>query len=213
MVGSLAHGGFSRRYSDLDLALVVEDGLSDADLASIRAIAAGLSTEWTGKLSIFWSDRSFSLGRFPPLDRVDLIDYGVGLVVRERIRPPRPSLAEIHQYLSGAPLESWSAAANRFAAADALAEKDRKPYLRALLYPARFVMSWQTGRMASNDEAVAYCANAAGHSLARHDMDTDLLQRALDCRRVAADPDSLFAERARLPAQVEACRRLVSATR
>jgi hypothetical protein len=210
VVGSLAHGGFSRRYSDLDLALVVEDGLRDPELASIRAIAAELSADWAGKLSIFWTDRSFATGRFPPLDRVDLIDHGVGLVARERVRPPRPSLAEIRQYLSGTPLETWSAAASRFAAADALAEKDRKPYLRALLYPARFVMSWQTGRMASNDDAVAYCVDAAGQSLPK-DLDTDLLRRALECRRAAADSDRLFADRGLLPAQVEACQQLASA--
>jgi hypothetical protein len=210
MVGSLAHGGFSRRYSDLDLALVVEDGLSDAELASIRAIAGDLSAEWAGKLSIFWANRTFSIGRFPPLDRVDLIDHGVGLVVRERLRPPRPALAEIRHYLCGTPLENWSATAERFAKADSLTENERKPYLRALLYPARFIMSWQTGRMASNDDAVAFVVDAANRGAVPDGLDTDLLQRALECRRRAADPDSLFTDRAQLPPQVEACRQLVS---
>lgn len=212
LVGSLAHGGFRRRYSDLDLALVVEDGLSDAELASIRATAGNLSVEWAGKLSIFWTDRSFSIGRFPPLDCVDLIDHGVVLVMRERVRPSRPELAEIRRYLGGAPLENWSSTANRFACAGTLAEKDGKPYLRALLYPARFIMSWQTGRMASNDDAVAFVVGAATRRTLPSGLDTDLLQRALECRRSAADPDPLFADRAQLPSQVEACRQLVSSS-
>ena len=34
--------------------------------------------------------------------------------------------------------------------------KDRKAYLRALLYPARLCFSYATGLMTSNDDAVAY---------------------------------------------------------
>jgi hypothetical protein len=39
VIGSLAHGGFSRRYSDIDLALITERGLDQAALK--RAARAG----------------------------------------------------------------------------------------------------------------------------------------------------------------------------
>lgn len=45
LLGSLAHGGFGRRYSDLDMALIVMGGLKDNELSDIRAAAAaGMGT-------------------------------------------------------------------------------------------------------------------------------------------------------------------------
>jgi len=204
LLGSLAHGGFNRRYSDIDVGLVAEDGLADGMIDEMRAAAHRRAPELAAKLSLFWTDRDFAVGRFPPLDRLDYLDHAVPLYERERIRPPRPALDEVRGYLRGAPFENWAAAAGRFAALAALDPAGHKPFLRAFLYPARFAYSWLTGRMASNDEAVAYLA---GHPPAG--LDLALIGRALACRHAAADPDGLFADRGRLPAQVEACARLI----
>ena len=78
--------------------------------------------------------------------------------------------------------------------------KDRKAYLRALLYPARLCFSYATGLMTSNDDAVAYLREQTPPGL-----DLAPIERALQCRQAAADPDSLFDLRNRLPAQVDAC--------
>ncbi len=59
LIGSLAHGGFSRRYSDIDLAVVAETGLSAAAIEQVKRDAAELSAEWGPKLSVFWADRHF----------------------------------------------------------------------------------------------------------------------------------------------------------
>ena len=202
LLGSLAHGGFSRRYSDIDLALILEDDPGSAALDSIRAEAATLSPGQAPKLSLFWTDRKFSIGRFPPLDRVDYLDRGVALLERERVVPARPSLDEIRSYLRGAPFANWAKNARHYADLDRLAAADRKPYLRALLYPARFIYSWTTGRMASNDDAVGHVGERPPPGL-----DRDLIERALQCRRADSDPDSLFSARAVLVQQVEACAR------
>jgi predicted nucleotidyltransferase len=204
LLGSLAHGGFSRRYSDIDVALVTESGVTAAVLDRLRAQGAQVSAELAAKLSFFWTDRAFSIGRFPPLDRIDYLDRVVVLSERERVLPPRPPLAEIRAYLAGIPFSNWMAAADKFAAADALDPKDRKSYLRALLYPARFFVSFMTARMVSNDDAVAYLDACAPPGL-----DVDLVKRALACRQAAADPDPLFGERAALPRQVAACANFV----
>jgi nucleotidyltransferase-like protein len=204
LLGSLAHGGFNRRYSDIDVAVITEDGLTPAALDDVRAHARLLSHDMAPKLSIFWTDRAFALGRFPPLDRADYLDHAVEVFERERLTPPRPSLAAIRAYLTGAPFANWSSAATAFAASAALAPQDRKSYLRALLYPARFVFSFMTGRMASNDDAVAYLDDHAPAGL-----EVGLIRRALDCRRDADDPDALFDARTQLPRQVSACAALV----
>ena len=205
LIGSLAHGGFNRRYSDIDLALVAESGLSETSLDRARAHGVSISPELASKLSLFWSDRRFSAGRFPPLDRVDYLDHAVALVERESVCPERPSVDDIRAYLRGAPFAIWAERAARFATLDRLEAEDHKPYLRALLYPARFVYSWSTGRMASVDDAVAYLDECRPAGL-----DIGLVARALRCRSRSADPDDLFGERKSLPGQVDACRRLIT---
>jgi len=205
LIGSLAHGGFSVRYSDVDMAVVTEAGLSRDALERVRGEAAALATDWGPKLSVFWTDRHFGVGRFPPLDRIDYLDHAVVLAERERVRPARPALDEIHRYLAGAPFANWSDAARRFASAEMLMPQDRKAYLRTLLYPGRFWYSWMTGRMASNDEAVAFLDKALPIGL-----DVSLIARALRCRQADADPDPLFSARTTLPSQVEACAALLA---
>lgn len=200
LIGSLAHAGFSRRYSDVDIALVTVAGLSQQTLELLRSEAVALSGEWGPKVSVFWADRRFSLGRFPPLDRIDYLDHGVAAVERERVRPPRPTLDELRDYLRGEPFAGWSDRARTFAAAERLDPKDRKVYLRTLLYPARFCYSWITGRMGSNDVAVSFLSehHPAG-------LDVGLIGQALQCRRAATDPDTLFPARTALPSQIDAC--------
>jgi len=207
LLGSLAHGGFSRRYSDIDVAVITEHGLTPGAHDGLKEDAAALSADLGPKVSIFWTDRQFALGRFPPLDRADYLDHAMPLCERERIAPPRPSLEEIRGYLAGTPFTNWIHSAEAFAGSDALAVADRKAYLRALLYPARFVASFMTGKMISNDDAVArlieFCPSG---------LDADLIVHALDCRRAAADPDALFPARTQLPGQIAALERFVVET-
>jgi predicted nucleotidyltransferase len=205
LTGSLAHGGFSRRYSDIDVALVTEAGLSPQALDRVRSEAAALSADWGPKLSVFWTDRHFGLGRFPPLDRIDYLDRAVMLVERECVRPARPTLEEIQRYLGGAPFADWAERARSFAAAETLDPKDHKAYLRTLLYPGRLCYSWMTGLIGSNDDAVAFLSEARPAGL-----DVSLITRALQCRQAAADPDSLFPARTMLPSQVDACAALIA---
>src|SRR6266568_2352701 len=83
-----------------------------------------------------------------------------------------------------------------FSALDKLTSDDHKRYLRALLYPARFVYSWETGAIGSNDEAVAFLQGRATG------LDLDVIRRALRCRNEDQDPQALFSERSKLPGLV-----------
>jgi predicted nucleotidyltransferase len=206
LMGSLAHTGFSRRYSDIDIALVTMAGLSAQTVDRLRSEAVALSVDWGPKVSVFWTDRQFSLGRFPPLDRLDYLDHAVALAERECVRPARPTLEEIHHYLRGVPFSNWAERARSFAAAETLEPKDHKAYLRALLYPGRFCYSWITGLMGSNDFAVAFLKESRVPGL-----DVRSLECALHCRQSAADPDALFPARRVLPSQIDACVALISA--
>jgi hypothetical protein len=205
LIGSLAHAGFSRRYSDVDIALVTGAGLSPQALERMRAAAVRVSADWGPKVSFFWTDRHFSVGRFPPLDRIDYLDHAIALNEREHVQAKRPTLAEVRDYLSGAPFTGWSERARSFAASYALGPKDHKAYLRTLLYPARFCFSWMTGLVGSNDEAVAFLRERDSSGL-----DVGLIGDALECRRAAADPDALFPARTILPSQIDACASLLA---
>jgi hypothetical protein len=164
-----------------------------------------LSADLGSRLSVFWADRHFSRGRFPPLDRVDYLDHAVALMERHRVWPTRPSHEEIRRYLADAPIAKWKALAWRFASTEVLEPQDRKIFLRTFVYPARFCYSWMTGRMGSNGEAVAFLGLACP---ARLDMMS--ITRALQCRQADADPDPLFPARFCLPSQVDACTTLLS---
>ena len=92
-----------------------------------------------------------------------------------------------------------------FAASETLGPKDYKPCLRTLLNPGRFCYSWITGRMGANDAAVAFLKETSPACL-----DVELVARALQCRRTATDPDSLFPAQKLLPSQIEACATLLA---
>jgi hypothetical protein len=183
--------------------LVTTAGLSPQALDRVRREAVALSPDWGPKVSVFWTDRHFSIGRFPPLDCIDYLDHAVLLMECECVRPARPTVQEIQHYLRGEPFAQWADRARCFAAAETLKPKDHKAFLRTLLYPGRFCYSWMTGRMGSNDEAVAFLGKTRPSLL-----NVSLIARALQCRQANADPDPLFAARTTLPSQVGVCAEL-----
>jgi len=203
LIGSLAHGGYSARYSDIDIALIADNALSSGESDMVHAKVASHSAELAARYSLFWTDANFSAGRFPPLDRIDYLDHAVPLLERRRLQPDRPSIAEVRGYLGGAPLRNWSQEVIRLSALAILGAEDHKRYLRALLYPARFVYSWETGNIASNDKAVTY---AESRGLLGSDI--DVVARALRCRNDGIHPGQLFSERQRLLRLLEICTNL-----
>jgi hypothetical protein len=204
LIGSLAHGGFCERYSDIDVALIAAKPLQGDALDRVTRQAAAFSPALAHKLSLFWTDETFSVGRFPPLDRLDYLDHALPFLERRRVEPPRPSRAEVRAYLAGAPFENWAQQVERLSALEALRPEDYKRYIRAILYAARLIYSWETGAMGSNDAAVKFLQDRADG------LDLDLIARALDIRNRGADPMPLFAERGKLLAFLAFCRHFVA---
>ena len=83
-LGSLAHGGFSPLVSDVDLGLILRDPLRATDRMTIHKVARSQRAGGSAldeRLSVFWGTPSTLRGhgrggRFPALDRLDLLDYG-----------------------------------------------------------------------------------------------------------------------------------------
>jgi hypothetical protein len=186
-LGSLAHGGFSELVSDVDLGLILSDPLQPADPAAIQRVAESERRKGSPlheRLSVFWGTPATLAGereggRFPPLDRLDLLESGRLLAGSDdaRARVQRPSKEEL--VITGAEFALDHLAAVRPPSADEggrlgslradggeAFEQIRTPELLAaqgvrqvtklVLFPVRFLYTAGTGHVGTNGDAVAY---------------------------------------------------------
>ena len=181
-LGSLAHGGFSPLVSDVDLGLIMEDPPRISDRLTVRMVARGVRAGGSAlheRLSVFWATPSALRGqarggRFPPLDRLDLLERGRLLTGRDaRAGLARPGQTELLvagaefalRYLGGAPARPERAVAwarrrpgNDGALGDIrdparLATRGPQRITKIVLFPIRFVFTAQTGRVGTNAAA------------------------------------------------------------
>ena len=104
-LGSLAHGGFSELVSDIDLGLIISDPPLPADASMIQVVADAEKSKGSAlheRLSVFWGTPATLRGereggRFPALDRLDLIENGRLLAGADDARAglPRPGVREL----------------------------------------------------------------------------------------------------------------------
>jgi hypothetical protein len=185
-LGSLAHGGFSELVSDIDLGLIVRDPLEPQDAETIWAAADTEKRKGSAlheRLSVFWGTPATlrgeqNGGRFPALDRLDLIENGRLLAGSDgaRLGLPRPSAGELLitgaefalDYLAGVrrpgALPAEGLGSMRRAGEDAIEEilspdlllaRGVRRVTKLVLFPVRFMYTAATGRVGTNDAAVA----------------------------------------------------------
>jgi hypothetical protein len=115
------------------------------------------------------------------------LDHGVPLLNNRWADFRRPSKDEIRQQLSQTIERSWKPKIDELSQLKKLDPKDRKPYIRAILYPARLIFSWDNLAVDSNDRAVEYLREVRPAGL-------ELLpiEKALACRQGDCSPKELF---------------------
>jgi hypothetical protein len=170
-LGSLAHGGFSVHVSDVDLGLVLGDPLEDGDAARIETIVTDLragGAPLADRLSLFWGtlatlSGAAAGGRYPPVDRLDLKEFGrliVGTDIREELSPP--TLREL--VVSAAQLAVKSLLTPQASAALLnplqLIEAGVRTLTKRILFPVRFVYTARTGQIGRNEAAMEYFTSA-----------------------------------------------------
>jgi hypothetical protein len=177
-LGSLAHGGFSPIVSDVDVALILADPIRPLDTATLLNTAQAVRSTGSplhARLSVFWGT-PHSLaghaagGRFPPLDRLCLLEHGRVLTGTDaRAGIPRPDRTDL--------LVAGAEFALDALADDVLAQAPRPELVLAagirwttkiVLFPVRFLFTAETGREGTNGAAAAHYAaraNAPGAAL------------------------------------------------
>ncbi len=197
-LGSLAHGGFSAIYSDIDVGLLLNCKEPPSEIAGLVAEAKSLHPDLGKTLSVFWGNPEFNWGRLPVIDRLDLLDHGVPLLKDYKADFRRPTAADIHKGLRQSIEKSWKPRLPELQALTRLEAKDRKPYVRAILYAARLIFTWDKLAVDSNDRAVEYL-----HQIQPPGLDMKPIDMALACRREQCTAEEVFALRADLAGQLE----------
>jgi hypothetical protein len=187
-LGSLAHGGFSNIYSDIDVGLLLNCSEPPEAMSTLIAATKTLDAEYGKKLSVFWGNPEFIWGRLPVIDRLDLLDHGVPLL--RGIKPcfRRPSKDEIHQEQRESIQMSWKSRLPELSRLTSLEPKDHKPYIRAILYAARLIYTWDNLAVDSNDRAVEYL-----HQVQPPGLDLKPIDMALACRNEECTAEDVFA--------------------
>jgi len=197
-LGSLAHDGFSKIYSDIDVGLLLNCPEPPAAMPALIADAKTLDAEYGKKLSVFWGNPELTWGRLPVIDRLDLLDHSVPLLHGIKPNLRRPSRDEIHQALRESIERSWQLRLPELSRLTTLEPKDRKPYIRAILYAARLIYTWDNLAVDSNDRAVEYL-----HQVQPPGLDLKPIEMALACRNEQCIAEDVFALRADLNRQSE----------
>jgi hypothetical protein len=207
-LGSLAHGGFSNIYSDIDVGLLLNSDQPPERMSELIAEAKLLDAEYGKKLSVFWGNPEFRWGRLPNLDRLDLLDHGVPLLAGYKPNFSRPTKSEIRGELLRSIEKSWKPRLPELNGLTELAPENRKPYIRAILYAARLICSWDNLAMDSNDRAVEYL-----HQVQPPGLDLKPIDMALACRQEKCTADDVFALRTDLNRQCESAVSYISGAR
>jgi hypothetical protein len=188
-LGSLAHGGFSPLVSDVDLGLILRDPVRAKDRLIIHQVARSVRAGGPGlheRLSVFWGTPSTLRGqrrggRFPPLDRLDLLDYGRLLTGQDaRSSVARPGQAELLVagaefalgYLGGARklpdrLRDWARlrpqndALNEIRIPARLVSRGPRRLTKIVLFPVRFLFTAETGQVGTNTLAAGHYLTSA----------------------------------------------------
>jgi len=217
-LGSLAHGGFSPLVSDVDLGLLLSDPIDRSDDETIQRVVDAMRQRGSAlhrRLSVFWGTASTlqgrsSGGRFPPLDRLDLLEHGrllFGVDTRQDLaRPGSGELLVVGaefalDFLGGGratPRTTSPGLGSMSPGDDNVTAEIRNPALlvsrgprrltKIVLFPVRFLFTAATGKVGTNELAVE-------HYLAdKQAAAPELVRAALGWRHEPADNDEAATE-------------------
>jgi predicted nucleotidyltransferase len=181
IMGSLARGGFSEIASDIDIGVILSEPLSDVSskIDKIKDTSLEKYPLVHNSVSIFWGSIEsinglVDIGRYPPFDRLDLIDHALlvsGQDIRDKLVKPSKRELEIASVEFSLDYLGTQKRQEEFSHCNRIAEKGAVYVTKTILFPARFIYLAQTGKIAGNDMSYKnYMANFSG-------ADADLVEQ------------------------------------
>ena len=171
VMGSLARGGFSEVASDIDIGLILEGPLNPQDETDVDRILSEMlerNAAVRNKVSLFWGsidsiDGVVEAGRYPPFDRLDLIDHALLLAGRDvRSQLKRPSKRELVVSSAEFALDRLDSdqVLEKFHDCGLLASQGTVTVTKRVLFPARFIYMVKAGEIAGNEASYKYYADS-----------------------------------------------------
>jgi len=166
-LGSLAHGGFSTLVSDVDIAIIIEDPITTNDITKIHSIEESIKISaipLAERLSIFWGsltslEGNDDIGRFPPLDKLDLIENGrllSGKEIRDALSIPTKMELIVMGARFALQMLNTPEINNEITQPTLLSEKSIRHLTKIILFPVRFLYTSLTGKIGHNRDAVEF---------------------------------------------------------
>lgn len=167
IMGSLARGGFSEVASDIDVGIILSGKSQEDDLSVIEEIQANVVKNYpqiNNSVSIFWGtiesiNGVVDAGRYPPFDRLDLIDHALlltGIEVRDQLIKPTKEELEIASAEFSIDYLGSTERINEFLNCELITKKGVVYVTKTILFPARFLYLAKTGEIAGNDVSYQY---------------------------------------------------------
>jgi hypothetical protein len=186
LMGSLARGGFSEIASDIDIGVILKEPLLGAGVKidEIKAMSLAKHPSVNNTVSIFWGsvasiNGTADVGRYPPFDRLDLIDHALllsGQDIRKELVKPSKRLLEVTSAEFSLDYLGSKERIDEFRHCHRIAQKGAVYVTKTILFPARFIYLADTGGVAGNEVSCNhYIANYQG-------PDADLVQKGYSWR-------------------------------
>jgi len=167
LMGSLARGGFSEVASDIDMGIILSGTPQENDFSIIEKIQANVVANYPqieNNVSIFWGtvesiNGVIDAGRYPPFDRLDLIDHALllsGIEVRDKLIRPTKEELEIASAEFSIDYLGSNERINEFLNCELITDKGAVYVTKTVLFPARFIYLAKTGEIAGNDVSYQY---------------------------------------------------------
>ncbi len=181
-LGSLAHGGFSSKVSDIDFCVILKDPIdnsSDADLIDqVNNKIKATNLPMVDRVSIFWSSvkelqSPSGHGRMPALDKLDFL-LNAKLLSGKDIRDseiPQPTQQDLD--ISSALFIVDVLFGERFRlfiidpVKNIIKKRNAKWLTKIILFPARLLFTLETGRIGENKLAAEYYADNYQQNIAK----------------------------------------------
>ncbi|MCE2027811.1 hypothetical protein [Sessilibacter corallicola] len=166
IMGSLSRGGFSEFASDIDLGIILTKVNSDtaAHIDSLVKTIRSNHPSINNNLSVFWGsvesiNGDADGGRYPPFDRLDLIEHAtllLGKEVRDQLKLPTQKELEVSCVEFALEKLATSERTQEFCDCQRIADKGVVYVTKTILFPARFIYLLKSGVIAGNQESADY---------------------------------------------------------